>query len=266
MKLSEIKYEKRAIFLGDQGTGKTRLLGTLCQLVPTVLVTSDLQGLATIRNMPECDPEIVYVENWDNIWDYYQQIAKAVKAGAQAIAVDDFGGTQEQLARRLNLKPKDMTEARTEPGKRQEDIRKAMMMGSRRLLLQQWGEMALGTESWLYEILQLPVDVKWFTVLSGLRDHPRTGEDWLMPELMGQARDRILAKFGLVVNTFHTLHKGAVYWCATSKPHPRIPTKDRYSQPRTWVDPTAAKILQHIIGKEDVETATEKEIGTGISS
>jgi energy-coupling factor transporter ATP-binding protein EcfA2 len=52
MKLNEIPQNRTILVMGNSGTGKTTLCGTLAQIVPTVIVTADRKELETLRKLP----------------------------------------------------------------------------------------------------------------------------------------------------------------------------------------------------------------------
>lgn len=267
VQLSEVPRTRNIFVLGDSGTGKTHLLGTLCNLMPTVLCTADPNGLDTLDDMG-VKPKVVLVNDWSRAWDYVQQLGKLAQEGAMALALDDFGGIQEVLERRIQLESRGKTEEQMPAANRNTHIRAQLVRGDRRLIQSQYMQIATATDSWLYEVLRLPYRVRIVTNLVDLRPHPRTTEDHLFPNITGNLRYVLAAKFSLVLNTFVEQRDGTTHWCATSQAHPRIPTKDRYGEPRTWINPTAERLMRHINRKEessDKETQAEQQIGVGIS-
>lgn len=271
MKLGEVRGSTRVAALGDSGTGKTRLVGLLCALVPTVVVTADPEGLDTLVGMGAIPAEVVLLQDWDNIWDYHGAILASLKNGAKAVALDDFGAAQREMRRKIELQARSFSEEKLATPAREEMIRQQLLQGDRKLLLQHYGELAGAAENWLYEFIRLPAPLKLMTMLTEVRDNPRSGEDYLFPNLMGNIRYDILALFSLVLNTFIAYREGKAHFAITSRPHPRIATKDRYGVPRTWAgdfrDPTMERIYLHILrqeGDSDRETALELAIGVGL--
>lgn len=260
MKLSEITREKRILVQGSSGTGKTTIIGTLCKLCPTLLITSDKEGLETLATMG-IDPEVIYMEDWKNCWDYYTQVVKLV-AGYKAIAIDDFGATQATARRKIEKMPKGYKEEQDK--KFTTTARMELMRGERRLQLQDWGSMWVAIEAFLYEILALPLAVKLVTVLEAPDKDPRTGDLCLYPNLQGAIRHSLPARFSLVAESFIHEHKGNNYYCLTSKSHPRVATKDRYGQGRTWVDPDMSRILAYLNRQGGEESVIERIIGAGL--
>ena len=262
MKSSEIKNDRRIAIVGDSGTGKTWIIGTLCRYVPTLVVTADASGLDTFRQMG-VDPDIVLIESWDNAWDALAEI-KSYEGKSKALAIDDFGKVQERGVQRVEGKPRGRDEERMRPDALSAMTRKGLVLGDRKMILPQFGEVAVASESFLYELLSTAFPIKVMTMLLETREHPRTGQDALYPALLGNIRYDILSRFSLVLNTFMERREATTLFCATSRPHPRLGTKDRYSPGRTWVDPTAERILAHIVGPDEHETPTETQIGVGI--
>ena len=271
MKLSNLSFSNLVAVIGDQGTGKTRLLGTLAQLVPTVIVTADTEGLISLRNqgIPEANLEIIQLDDWRNIWSIYNDLERYCKQGIKAITIDDLGKVQGVTTEKVSYQPRGQREERMNPEQRREEISRSLMLGERRFLQQQWGEAYIALDNFLKAFRTLPCDFKWLTVLQELQDDPRTGEPILMPDLAGSLRAELLSYYSMVVTTFKAFDdKGVPLYCASTRDHPRVPTKDRYSIPRTWIDPTAAKLLRHLAGKDDqgsdTETPQERSIGVGI--
>ena len=269
MKLIDLKPRPTVAVLGEAGSGKTYLLGTLCQLLPTIVLSSDLDGLDTLIKMKAEPVEIIHITDWRNAWDYLDTVKEALQHGVRAIAVDDFGSSQETIRRKAMMMPRSRDEERMKPADREASLRRAFLLGDRRLQFQGWQEVAESGRDFIWELRQLPYQYLMVNMLEGLRQHPRTGEDHLFPELDGRLRETILARFSVVLELFYQHHRGQEYWCGTTRAHPRTSAKDRVGTPRTWTSPTAAKLLVHIMGKEaaiDAETETERQIGVGITS
>ena len=267
MKLTDIDFRPNMAIIGDTGTGKTHIVGTLCQLFPTVIISSDLEGLATLRKMGLSNVEIVDILDWNQVWDKFGDIRKAIKNGCRGLALDDFGATQETLVWKTHTQARGRQEEGMSREQRDEFMRKNILLANRRLQLQHWGEITGASRSFLREVKLLPWSFLIATFVEDLREHPRTGEEHLYPDLAGNLRYTVGARFSVVANTFKAPYEGKMHWCLTTLPHPRLPTKDRVGTERTWVDPTAQKLLMHFTGKEgtnEAETELEKKIGTGI--
>lgn len=260
MKLSEIPRDKRVLIQGGSGTGKTTIIGTLCKLVPTLLITSDKEGLETLATMG-IDPEIIYIEDWKKCWDYFQQIVKA-SAAVKALAIDDFGATQSAARHKLERMPRGYKEEQDKQFAA--TVRKELMMGERHMEIRDWGGMWIALETFLYEVLNLSPQVKLVTVLESADEDPRTGELRLYPNLQGAIRHSLPARFSLVAEAFITEYKDKLYYCLSSKSHPRVATKDRYGAGRTWVNPSMSAVLAYLNHKGEPETETEKAIGVGL--
>jgi energy-coupling factor transporter ATP-binding protein EcfA2 len=264
MKLDEIQPDMKYLVMGQSGTGKTHLVGTLAELMPTVVVTADKEGLETIKRMkPKPETEIILIELWENIWPYYKQIAELSKTHL-AIALDDFGSLQEMSRRRIEKERRTEKEYRMSPAEAEALIRQELMLGDRRMQIQQWGSLWLAMENFLYEVLKLPYKVKLITILEDKAVNPRTGDECIYPALQGGLRTSILARFGLVAETFIAYDKDKPVYCAHCHSHPRIETKTRFGSGRTWVNPSIQKFINHAGGKDDVETELEKRIGVGV--
>jgi hypothetical protein len=264
MKLPELPPEKNILVMAESGKGKTHLVGTLAEIMPTVVVTADPAGLETLRKMSlKPETEILTISDWGDIWQHYKQIARLSQSMA-ALALDDFGALQ--IAARHHIERVPRAEEIKRTGDVDTAIREQLMLGQRRMQIQQWGEIWIALESFLHEVLKLPYKVRLVTVLEGKAINPRTGEEHIYPDLQGQMRSSLLARFSLVAEAFINFGKeGKGIFCLHSRPHPRIETKDRFqSGGRTWVNPTAAKLLLHITGGDEQETEQEKKIGAGI--
>jgi len=119
-------------------------------------------------------------------------------------------------------------------------------------------------ENFLFEVLKLPFKVKVVTVLEDKATNPRDGTEHIYPALQGGLRTSILARFGLVAETFVSYDsQNKPLYCCHCHSHPRIETKTRYSAGRAWINPTAQKLVNHIKGGDNVETEMEKKIGSG---
>jgi len=265
MKLKDIQRDKRLLILGGSKTGKTQLLGTLCQVVPTLYVTGDRDGLDTLEAMG-VDPEIILIEDWRDIWNLWTTIRKAAP-NFKALAVDDLGSIQRAARRKIETSGRGRAEEQMAPANRLEAIQKQLMQGDRRLIMSQWGELAISVDTFLQELLNLPIPLKVVTVLEELREHPRSGLEHLFPNLDGSIRYDLLAYFSFIGSTFVTSDQTqATYWL-TTRPHSRIATGERYGSPRTWENPTMLRVLKHINraeAPEDAETPREKAVGVGI--
>ena len=262
MKLSATRRDKRILILGKGGTGKTNLVGTLCEVMPTLVVTSDIAGLETLASQG-IDPEVIHIQTWRKCWSYFDEIAK-LASRFKALAIDDFGNIQETARHKIERMPRYPSEeqagARFEP-----QVRRELMLGERTLEMRDWGKMWVAMETFLYEVLALPFEVKLVTVLEDTADDLRTGERRIYPNLQGAMRYSLSARFSLVAEAFIAELDGIQYYCLTSRSHPRIETKDRYGSGRTWVDPTALKLLSYINKKGGAESKIEQAIGTGIT-
>lgn len=267
MKLSDIEQPKNILVMGASGTGKTHLIGTLVQLLDrTLVIASDKAGLETLISMG-LDPEVILIEEWTRIWNYYSDIVKASK-DFDCIAIDDFGAVQKTAERKVALGARSYSDEKLIKDRGLVEYKKAtmeeMMLGERRMQIQQWGELFIALESFTAEILKLPFKVKLFTTLEGVATNPRTQEEHIYPSLSGQVRTTFPARFSLVAESFITSLGESNHYCLTCKSHSRIETKSRFGQGRTWISPTVAKVLAYINHKGEPETDQEKKIGTGL--
>lgn len=260
MKLSEIPRDKRILVQGASGVGKTTIIGTLCKLVPTLLITSDKEGLETLATMG-IDPEVVFMEDWVKCWDYYTEIVKLVP-NFKAIAIDDFGATQITARHKIERMPRGYREEQDRQFST--TVKRELMRGERTMELRDWGKMWIAMETFLYSILDLPPVIKLVTVLESADNDPRTGEMRLYPNLQGAIRHSLPARFSLVAEAFIAEYKDKFYYCLSSKSHPRVATKDRYGQGRTWVNPNMAQVLAYINGRGEEESEVEKAVGIGL--
>ena len=265
MKLSEVKADKRILIQGRGGTGKTTIIGTLCRLLPTLVVTCDANGLDTLKHM-DVNPEVVLMKDWKNCWDDFKLIAEHIK-DCRAIALDDFTNVQTTARRKIEMMPRGWDEEKSQ-GTAQfaAQVKQALMRGERKLQMQDWGGMWVAMETFLYEVLALSFKVKLVTVLEAPDNDPRTGETRLYPQLQGAIRHTLSPRFSLVAESFITDYDGSTYYCLSSRSHPKVETKDRFRHGggRTWVDPDIAKILAYVNGKGGAESDIESKIGIGI--
>ncbi len=264
MKLSEVKMGKKVLVLGAPGTGKTHIIGTLCKFVPTLVVTADADGLQVLQTMG-IDTEVILIEDWRKCWNCYSEIA-TLAPKYRAVAIDDFGLMQESLRHKVEMMPRGWEEEKRQGKDFEVQVKKDLMMGERRMHLDQWGSMWIGLESFITAILKLPFDVKLVTVLEGEAESPRDGHQRIYPNLQGAVRYSLSARFSLVAETFIADHKGKQYYALTCRSHSKIETKSRYDEAggRTWVNPSMASVLAYINGKGGPETEIEKEIGVGL--
>ena len=259
MKLSEIPRDKRILVQGASGTGKTTIVGTLCKLTPTLLITSDIEGLETLATIG-VNPEVIYVEDWMKCWDYYQQIVK-LAPNFKAIAIDDFGATQATARHKIEGMPRGYKEEQDKQFTT--TVKRELMRGERAMELRDWGKMWIAMETFLYSILDLSPTIKVLTVLESSGEDPRTGEQRLYPNLQGAIRHSLPARFSLVAEAFIAEHKDKFYYCLSSKTHPRVATKDRYGGGRTWINPDMANVLAYLNRKGGEESEVEKAVGMG---
>lgn len=268
-KLSTTPIPPWVLVLGAGGSGKTRLLGTFCEYVPTVIITADLKGLQTIKTMG-LDPEYFLVEDWSKIWNVYEDVARYCKDNAvKCIALDDITKVQDTDIEKSMKQPQNWNE-RNQASKGTANfelqVMKDTMEGNRRLELQQRGNMNIGLDAFITQIFKLAPPIKVMTALEDLREHPRTGQEHLYPLVEGGLRYELPSEFSLVINTFVYEDKGAQFYCATSRSNSRLSTKDRYSLTggRTWINPTGEKLLAYMAGKGEKETKLEADIGVGM--
>lgn len=265
MKLSEIEIKKRVLIQGASGTGKTRLLGTCCEVLPSVFITADPDGVETLRSMnilPET--EFFLLSDWSSVWSWVESIEKHVyDKKPQAILLDDMTVFQDKALISGFFTPKSAEERKLNASAFKEMVKREMIQGNRRLEQQARGNANTGIDSVLRTVFDLPAPIKMVTVLESAREHPRSGQDHLFPLLEGGLREELASRFSLVINTFVAQYGSAMYYCATSRPNARIETKDRFGNPRTWVWPTAAALIQHMNRKEEPENDIERAIGIG---
>ena len=260
-KLSEIKTDKRILVIGQSGTGKTRLCGTLAEVLPTLIVTADASGLDTLKSMG-VDANVILIEDWTKVWEYFTEIAKASQ-DYRAIALDDFGSLQEAGMDKIELSPRTYAEDKMSKRDLELQIRQQLLLGERKLQIQQWGDLSVAMNSFLAEVNNLPFAVKLVTCLEGIAKNPRTGEEHIYPSILGSMRTIMSAKFSLVASAFITNLDGANYYCLSCRSHARTEAKNRYGEGFTLVSPTMAKLLARINGKE-TESKLEQRIGTGL--
>ena len=265
MKLSEIQLKKQILIQGSSGTGKTHLEGTCAVTIPSVFITADPDGLTTLQSMdilPET--EFFLLENWDDSWKMVEQVTKHVMDKKPlAILLDDMTVFQDKALLKGMFTPKDSDERRMNKDAFNAMVREQLAKGNRRLEQQARGNANTAVDAVLRELVNLPAQVKMVSVLESSREHPRSGQEHLFPLLEGGLREELASRFSLVVNTFVAQYGSAMYYCATSRPNSRIETKDRFGNPRTWVNPTASALIQHMNRKEAPETDLEKAIGIG---
>ena len=261
--LDMISGDKRFLIIGGSGTGKTHLVGTLCSLMPTLVVTADPHGLDTLKVMDAKPAGIVLLEDWRNAQDYYNEVVSASKT-CKALVLDDVGALQRLVHSKLDYTAQGRDEEKLSPDRRQDKVRGELLLGERRFRMDQWGSLGLALTTWIDELLRLSFPVKLFTVLEEEEEHPRTGAAHIYPHLQGSIRRDLSARFSFVGNTFIVNVEGKTLYCLTSHSHPRIETKDRYGIPRTWVSPTGEGLVLHTVDKGQVETVQEKYIGTGL--
>lgn len=261
MELSQIEFDRNVMVMGASGTGKTHLIGTLCQLLPTLVITSDKNGLETLLNMNASPQNIVLIEDWRRCWDYLQNIEKSLRQ-CLALAIDDFGSVQTAAKRKIELMPANWKEERIPLLEFTIEARRRLLLGERQMQLRQWGKLWTAIESFLIEILSLPFKVRLLTTLETTVNDPRTGDEVIVPALVGQARTSIPAKFSLVAEAFVSEIDSQRLFCLSSEPHPRVETKDRYAG-RVWINPTAKRLLQHMSKdkQEEVESEIERRVG-----
>jgi energy-coupling factor transporter ATP-binding protein EcfA2 len=265
-KLSEIATDKRFLITGASGSGKTNLIGTLACLVPTVIAYHDKNGIKdTLESMPILpETEFVFIEDWHNIWECYDQI-KQLSNNHLALAMDDFGAIQDVAKDKIELEPRSKYEDAAMNKDRNEfrrNISEQIMLGERALQLQQYGSLYISVNELLVNVLALSYPIKTITCLERKEKNPRTNEDHLYPAIVGQIGDNLAAKFSMVIETFTTSIDNKTAFCATCKAHPRLETKWRGHDGFTMINPSFEKILARMNGKE-VETKQEEKIGFG---
>ena len=273
-KTSEINRDKRILIIGDTASGKTHILGTFCLLpdAECLVITADKEGLDTLHSKG-ADPDVLLIEDYFNIWVYYQEAVKWLRShqGKTTILLfDDVGAAQETARQKITEMPQGKAEEILSNKNSDEHLRSVaqqMMKGERRFGLPDFGHLKQGMESFVHRLFSLPFDVTVMTVLEAPREDPRTGSDRLYPALEGHLRDWLMPKFSFVGTSFSVYPekgKDPVY-CLSSKSNPRVSTKDRYQEMgRTWINPTAEKLIAHIGGAGVKETEQENKIGVGV--
>ncbi len=267
MKLSDIEQPKNILVMGGSGSGKTRLIGTLLELMPkTLVVTADPQGLETLTTMG-LNPEVILLGEWTKIWDSFKQIV-ALSKDMDCIAIDDFGAVQKSVEHKVILGPRGYYDEKMVKSKGiaefQRKAKEDMLLGERRMQIQQWGELFIALEAFTSEVLKLPYKVKMFTTLEGVAKNPRTQEDHIYPSLSGQVRTTFPARFSLVAEMFLSNLDSKTHYCMTCRSHPRIETKSRFGAGRTWVNPDMTRVLAYVNRKGAEESELETRIGTGL--
>jgi energy-coupling factor transporter ATP-binding protein EcfA2 len=266
VKLDEIQPDMKFLVMGQSGTGKTHLVGTLAELMPTVIVTADIKGLTTLKRMQvKPETEIIRITDWDNIWSDYQAISSLSK-DYLALAIDDLSRLEELSRDRVEYMPRTAAESRMSKTEFQAYIREQLMLGDRSFRPYDWGITFLGMDNFLNDCLKLPYKVILLTCLESEYIHQRTGQPHIYPALQKATRDVIHARVSEVYETFiaYDSHNKPIY-CAHCHPHPKIQTKTRQGNGRTWINPTMQKFINHVVGgKDDVETELEKRIGVGV--
>lgn len=266
MKLQDIKSNPNVLAIGESGKGKTQLIASFCELAPTLVLTADRRGLDTLRKYRGIEPDIELAEDWADPWSLYDVVNSQAKTH-QILALDDLGALQDVIGRSIQGHSRGRDEERQRSDQRERAIRGQLMSGGRRLQQSQWGELDIAINSFLGEVMALPYRLCIVTVLEDVREHPRTGAAQVYPNLAGAIRDDLMARFSLVVNLFTEKQGEEVLYVMSCRPHPRLPNKTRYGEPRTWVNPVAARLMRHINGaetKEDQETPLERQIGSGM--
>lgn len=266
MKLAQVETSPNILCIGESGRGKTEMVASFCKIAPTVVLTADRRGLDTLRKHKDLDPEIELAENWDDPWQLYDRLSAHTKT-FRILCLDDLGALQDVISRKIQGQARGRDEERMRSDARERLIRTQLMTGGRRLAQAQWGELDVAMNNFLSEVMALPYRIIVVTVLEDVRQHPRTGETQVYPLLMGGIRDDLMARFSLVVNLFTEEDENKdLLFCMSCRPHPRLPNKTRYGEPRTWINPSALKLIAHINRKEDttdVETPLEQRVGNG---
>lgn len=263
MKLADVQTVPAILLIGESGRGKTEMVASFCELAPTVVLTADRRGLDTLKKHKGIEPEVELAEDWNDPWQLYDRISAHAKA-FRILCLDDLGALQDIISRKIQGQARGRDEERMRSDARERLVRTQLLTGGRRLQQNQWGELDVALNNFLAEIMALPFKIIAVTVLEDIRDHPRTGVAQVYPLLMGGIRDDLMARFSLVTNLFTHDEEGKTLYCMSCRPHPRLPNKTRYGEPRTWTEPNASKLLAHINGKEDMaESPLEQKIGNG---
>ena len=264
-KLSETRTDKKILIIGAGGTGKTHIIGTLCEVMPTLVVTADENGLETLKTQGVEPAGVIILSNWQDCWADYKEIV-GMQGKAQAIALDHLGATQEIIQDKIILTPRKWEENTFNRNRAAAEAtyKREIMLGERRLAQDQWGSMWLGLDAFLNAILSLNFAVKLVTVLESVAENPRDGQEHVYPNLQKAMRLSISAKFGLVANSFIGSQGEDTYFALTCRSHPRIETKSRYGPGRTWENPTALSLLGYMNRKGGEESEIEKKLGVGL--
>lgn len=273
-KTSELNRDKRILIIGDTGSGKTHILGTFCLLpdVECLVVTADKEGLDTLHSQGT-DPDVLLIEDYFNIWVDYLEVVKWLRAHQDKTTIllfDDIGAVQEVARQKITEMPQGRQEeilANKNSDEHLRTVAQQMMKGERRFGLPDFGHLKQGMESFVHKLFGLPFTFLVMTVLEAERDDPRTGQKKLYAALEGHLRDWLLPKFSFVGTSFSVYpEKGKdPMYCLSTKSNPRLSTKDRYQEMgRTWINPTADKLIAHIGGTGAKETEQENKIGVGV--
>lgn len=152
MKLSDIVPEKNILVLGMGGTGKTHLGGTMCDILPTCIVTGDTTGLETLITMNNAkpfkfSPHIIYIESWLKSSEYVEEIEKCSDTDL-ALVLDDFGSIQDKSYNKAARMPRRWEEKQANI---KESIERQLLLGERKLEYDQWGQVTMACETFLKE-------------------------------------------------------------------------------------------------------------------
>ena len=266
MKLAEVSSPPTCMIIGRGGSGKTHFIGTLLRKVPdTLVVTSDLPGLDTLKHMDGIDPtkgEVLHIQDWRNIWQVYLQIEKAV-TDYRCLAVDNANFLQRLQKDMIVSSPRSAEsrkQQQSDPARYAEGVLLRQFLGDGQPKDQrQWGQL-MGFEAWLLACRRLPFQFQIWTFHEAARDDSRSGKEHFFPALEGQTRLTLGGHFSLVGELLREPVEEKTRFCLSTLARANTEAKTRYGPGRVWLEPSALDVFEYCLEPEKYRQMTKLEV------
>jgi len=235
----KVKYLNILIH-GDSGVGKTQFAGTMIETGLKVLyVVLNEDELLTLDQQGITGYDYHIITDYEKqLWPLYLALRRN-KPGYEGVVLDGLGDLQ-QAAKDYELAGEEGVGAQ---------FLEAAMKGTRRMYLQNWGNLLEMTRHFLDPFLKLPMH-KIITCVSEADDDPKTGKTKIYPALQGSLQQLIAAHFSVVAYSYIAHWGTKTYYCLTTQPHEALATKDRTRLCRVMINPKFQTFLNALEGKK----------------
>jgi len=245
----KVKYLNILIH-GDSGVGKTQFAGTMIEVGLKVLyIVLNEDELLTLDQQGITGYDYHIITDYEKqLWPLYLALRRN-KPGYEGVVLDGLSDLQ-QAAKDYEL---------AGDGGVGVQFLEAAMKGTRRMYLQNWGNLLEMTRHFLDPFLKLPMH-KIITCVSEADDDPKTGKTKIYPALQGSLQQLIAAHFSVVAYSYIAHWGPKTYYCLTTQPHEALATKDRTRLCRVMINPKFQTFLDALEGKKSKASEIEEKL------